>query len=119
MAVSSPRLHTITLGGGNFAIRSDSSTSGFSAIILPMRMPASLVTITLGFASSIRAARLAAAKPPNTTEWMAPQAHRGEHGEHRFGRHRHVDEDAVALAHAVRLQDRREAVHLVVQLRDR
>ena len=37
-----------------------------------MRMPASLVTITLGRASSMRAARLAAAKPPKTTEWIAP-----------------------------------------------
>jgi hypothetical protein len=25
-----------------------------------------------GFASSMRVARLEAAKPPNTTEWMAP-----------------------------------------------
>ncbi len=50
----------------------DSSTRGFNGIILPMRMPASLVTITLGRASSMRAARLAAANPPNTTEWMAP-----------------------------------------------
>ncbi len=39
---------------------------------LPPREPASEVTITLGWASSIRAARLAAAKPPNTTEWTAP-----------------------------------------------
>ncbi|MOA12726.1 hypothetical protein D3C78_1327440 [compost metagenome] len=36
-------------------------------------MPASAVTITLGVASSIRVARLAEAKPPNTTEWMAPR----------------------------------------------
>jgi hypothetical protein len=39
---------------------------------LPPRAPASEVTITLGWASSMRAARLAAAKPPKTTEWMAP-----------------------------------------------
>ncbi len=38
-----------------------------------MRMPASLVTITFGLASSMRAARLAAAKPPKTTEWIAPR----------------------------------------------
>jgi hypothetical protein len=37
-----------------------------------MRIPASLVTSTFGRASSIRAARLAAAKPPKTTEWIAP-----------------------------------------------
>ena len=35
-------------------------------------MPASEVTITFGVASSMRVARLAAAKPPNTTEWIAP-----------------------------------------------
>ena len=35
-------------------------------------MPASEVTITLGVASSIRVASDAAAKPPNTTEWIAP-----------------------------------------------
>jgi len=29
-------------------------------------------TITLGCASSIRVARLTEAKPPNTTEWIAP-----------------------------------------------
>ena len=32
----------------------------------------SAVIITLGFASSMRVARLAAANPPNTTEWTAP-----------------------------------------------
>ena len=35
-------------------------------------MPASAVTMTFGFASSMRVARLAAAKPPNTTECTAP-----------------------------------------------
>ena len=62
----------ITFAGGDFESRIDSSTSGFSAIILPMRMPASLTTIAFGRASSMRAARLAAAKPPKTTEWIAP-----------------------------------------------
>ena len=28
--------------------------------------------MTFGLASSMRVARLAAAKPPNTTEWIAP-----------------------------------------------
>jgi hypothetical protein len=45
------------------------------------------------------------------------QAHRREHREHRLGRHRHVDEDAVALAHAELAQDRREAVDLGMELR--
>jgi hypothetical protein len=31
-----------------------------------------LTTMAFGCASSMRAARLAAAKPPNTTEWIAP-----------------------------------------------
>src|SRR5260221_604151 len=44
-------------------------------------------------------------------------AHRGEHGEHRLGHHRHVDEDAIALAHAQRANDRRAAIHLVGELR--
>jgi hypothetical protein len=58
--------------GGERDSRIDSSTSGFSGISLPIREAASLVTITLGRASSMRVARLAAANPPNTTEWMAP-----------------------------------------------
>ena len=37
-----------------------------------MRLPPSAVIISDGRASSMRAARLAAAKPPNTTEWIAP-----------------------------------------------
>jgi hypothetical protein len=39
---------------------------------LPPREPASAETITLRFPSSMRVARLTAAKPPNTTEWIAP-----------------------------------------------
>ena len=39
---------------------------------LPTRDPASADTISFGAASSIRLARLCAAKPPNTTEWIAP-----------------------------------------------
>ena len=38
-----------------------------------MRLPPSAVTISTGRASSMRAARLAAAKPPNTTECTAPR----------------------------------------------
>ncbi len=51
---------------------SDSSTSDLYSTALPMRLPPSAVIIRLGRASSMRAARLAAAKPPNTTEWIAP-----------------------------------------------
>ena len=35
-------------------------------------MPQDADRITLGVASSIRVASSGAAKPPNTTEWMAP-----------------------------------------------
>ncbi len=35
-------------------------------------MPHEAETITFGFASSIRLASSSAAKPPNTTEWIAP-----------------------------------------------
>ena len=37
-----------------------------------MREPASAATISLGVASSIRAASAPLAKPPNTTVWTAP-----------------------------------------------
>ena len=40
---------------------------------LPPREPASALTMTLGVASSMRLASECAAKPPNTTEWMAPR----------------------------------------------
>jgi len=45
---------------------------GLARTGFPARMPASAVTRTFGRASSILVARLAAAKPPNTTECMAP-----------------------------------------------
>ena len=55
------------------AIRIASSSSGLYAITLPTRDPASADTISLGLASSILLARLCDAKPPNTTEWIAPR----------------------------------------------
>ena len=61
-----------TLRGGCAASRSASSTRCLYGTGLPPRIPASEVTISFGVASSIRVARLAAAKPPNTTEWIAP-----------------------------------------------
>ena len=39
---------------------------------LPLRMPASAVTISVGVASSMREASEAIEKPPKTTEWIAP-----------------------------------------------
>ena len=39
---------------------------------LPARLPASALITTFGSASSMRLARLTLAKPPKTTEWIAP-----------------------------------------------
>ena len=50
-----------------------------------MRLPPSAVIISAGFASSMRAARLAAAKPPNTTEWMAPMRAQARIAKHASG----------------------------------
>ena len=36
-------------------------------------MPQLAATMTVGLASSMRAASSAGANPPNTTEWMAPR----------------------------------------------
>ena len=48
----------------------------FGPVMIGLRttflVPASAVTITFGWASSMRVARLGEANPPNTTEWMAP-----------------------------------------------
>ena len=72
MPGSSPRSTITTDDGGCLASRIDSSTRCLYGTALPPRMPASAVTITFGFASSMRVARLAAANPPNTTECTAP-----------------------------------------------
>ena len=49
-----------------------SSSRGLYATTLPPREPASALTMTLGVASSMREASETDAKPPKTTEWMAP-----------------------------------------------
>ena len=67
-----PRSTISTFAGGCFARRSASSTRCLYGTALPPRMPASEVTIAFGRASSMRVASDAAAKPPNTTEWIAP-----------------------------------------------
>src|SRR5207247_1934174 len=71
MVGSSPRRKMSTFLGGCLASLSDSSTSDLYSTCFPMRLPPSAVIISAGFASSMRAARLAAAKPPNTTERTA------------------------------------------------
>ena len=72
--------------------------------------------MTFGLASSMRVASSVAAKPPNTTEWMAPMRAQASMRDHGLGHHRHVDDDAVALADAEVLQHAAERRHLVVQL---
>ena len=48
------------------------SSSGLYSTRRPGSIPHDAETITFGFASSIRVASSFAAKPPNTTEWIAP-----------------------------------------------
>ena len=67
-----PRSTMITCGGGTCASAIASSSSGLYGTTLPAREPASAETMTFGLASSMRVARLTEAKPPNTTEWIAP-----------------------------------------------
>ena len=43
-------------------------------------------------------------------------ARAGQHGEHRFGDHRHVNQHAVALAHTQRVQHACRAIHFLVKL---
>ena len=59
---------------------------------------------------------VADAKPPNTTEWIAPSRAHASIATAASGNHRHVDDDAVALLDAERLQDARERRDLVTQL---
>ena len=71
--------------------------------------------IALGCASSMRVASSLAAKPPKTTEWIAP-IRAGQHRLDRLGDHRHVDHHPVALGHAARGQRAGKAGHPVAQL---
>ncbi len=67
-----PRSTISTAAGRCEVRRSASSSSGLYGTTLPAREPASAETISFGVASSMRLARLTEAKPPNTTEWIAP-----------------------------------------------
>ncbi len=71
--------------------------------------------MTAGCASSMRAASSCAANPPNTTECTAPRRAARKHGDHRLRHHRHVDDDAVALADAQPAQRSGEAGRFVEQ----
>ncbi len=79
-------------------------------------MPHDAERITFGLASSMRVASSLAAKPPNTTEWMAPMRAQASMAIGGLGHHRHVEDDAVALADAELLQHRAERRRLVLQL---
>ena len=48
------------------------SSSGLYFTTRPGSSPQDADTITFGLASAMREASSAAAKPPNTTEWIAP-----------------------------------------------
>ena len=48
------------------------SRSGLYGTVRPGSIPHDAVTTTFGSASSMRVASSREAKPPNTTEWMAP-----------------------------------------------
>ena len=56
--------------------------------------------ITFGLQSSMRVASSLAAKPPNTTEWIAPMRAQASMAIDRLRHHRHVEDDAVALLDA-------------------
>ena len=66
----------------------------------PGSRPHDADTITFGLASAMRDASSAAAKPPNTTEWIAPNPRAGQHGDRRLRHHRQVDHHPVAARHA-------------------
>ena len=79
-------------------------------------MPASAVIISFGLrvVDARREARRGEAAEHDRVDGADARA--GEHREHRLGNHRHVDQHAIAAADAERLQHRRDAIHLGVQL---
>src|SRR5213075_1181885 len=79
----------------------------------PRNWPSAVITATAP-ASMMRSCTLFAEKPPNTTEWVG-DARAGLHCDHRLDRHRHVDEDTIALLDAARLERVREPANLVIE----
>ena len=61
-------------------------------------MPQEAETISFGLASSMRVASSLRGKAAEDHRMDGADAGAGEHGEHRLRHHRHVDDDAVALA---------------------
>ena len=97
------------------ARRIASSSRPLYGTTLPLRLPASALTITVGSASSMRLARLAAGEAAEHHRMDRADARAGEHRERRLGDHRHVDQHPVALLDAERQQHRRHALHFGVQ----
>ena len=64
----------------------------------------------------MRTASSCAAKPPNTTEWIAPSRAHASIADDRLGHHRQVEDDAVAALDAEPAQRAGEARDLVAQL---
>ena len=101
-----------TLRGGFAASRSASSTRCLYGTALPPRMPASDGDHHLG--RRVVDARGEARRRESAEDHRMDRAdaRAGEHREHRFGNHRHVDQHAIAAADALRLEHRRAAVDL-------
>jgi hypothetical protein len=82
---------------------------------LPPRSDSSAVTTILARASSMRSNRLLAEKAAEHHRMDGADAGAGLHRHHRLDAHRHVDDDAVALGDAERLQAVGELAHAGVQ----
>src|SRR4029453_14843307 len=86
-------------------IASASSTIAFNGSCLPPRACSSAVTTATAPASMIRSCSDFGENPPNARRDPCARLHRDD----TLDRHRHVDEDPVALANAERFQAVRKA----------
>ena len=94
-----------------------SSSSGLYCTMRPGSSPQLAEKISFGLASSIRVASSLAAKPPNTTRMHRADPRAGQHRDHGFRHHRHIEDDAVALGDAEILHHGGERLHLLQHLR--
>ena len=92
------------------------SVAAFNSTMLPPRWPPSAVMTTLAPASSMRSLSDSAENPPNTTEWIAPMRAHACIAITASRNERHVDDDAIAALHALRLERVGKRAHLSVQL---
>ena len=79
-------------------------------------MPHDAVSTSLGVQSSMRRRQLLGGKAAEHHGMHRAQPRAGQHRHHRFGDHRHVDDDAVALADALRRDRAGELRHVIAQL---